>query len=115
MSAWARALLSDRSALAGRYFPQAGSVNKGMGMHMLWGELAGGGGGQAMIVIAVAARAWWGEWGSRVASGVAGAPPPLLPLPFPKLRSCCSAEAALRAATWQFREGKGEEGRDVKS
>ena len=41
----------------------------------------------------------------------ADAPPPL-PLPFPKLRSCCSAETALRAATWQFRDSKSEESRE---
>ena len=78
LSAWVWALLSVCSALAGRSFPQTGSWNSGTEVQALRGDLAGG----VLVVAVVAVCTSWGEWGSLVASGVAGAPsppPPSLP------------------------------------
>ena len=58
------------------------------------------------------------SWGAWVALGPwlpwpARRPPP--PLPFPKLRSSCSPQRGPRAATWQFGEGEGGRGEELRA
>ena len=96
VSAWVRALLSERSAFAGRYFPQTGSEQRHRDANALGGGLRGGAGGeQAVIVIVVVARLG-GVNGCLGWLRVSPAPP-LPSSPFPSLN--CEVAARPRRQT----------------